>query len=267
MPGTASSAGDGLATIGYSDRMRLTPLTVGFHEPQFLQVLNAENGELLQFGQPAQWSSRTRQRHNAPMGPANSQALNRYAYCLNNPLRYVDPSGHDSGGNDDIGYEQVYDENGNPLKIDGRDVYKVWYFGTVRYIRADCPDLAVFMMYANEYAGLIQDMELQFWTVEIEAAAAIGGGVIFLLSPVSGPFAVPTAVSGFVVCMAAGFLTIVDSVEYMMMIDAANKSGENAWDKMFAMLPTEYNVTNQVLNPSPAGIPSQRYSRGGLGLE
>jgi hypothetical protein len=26
--------------------------------------------------------------------PANPQCLNRYSYCLNNPLRYVDPSGH-----------------------------------------------------------------------------------------------------------------------------------------------------------------------------
>ena len=25
----------------------------------------------------------------------NPQSLNRYSYCLNNPLRYVDPSGHD----------------------------------------------------------------------------------------------------------------------------------------------------------------------------
>jgi RHS repeat-associated protein len=34
--------------------------------------------------------------------PANPQALNRYAYALNNPLRLVDPSGHAStvGGND-----------------------------------------------------------------------------------------------------------------------------------------------------------------------
>jgi hypothetical protein len=28
------------------------------------------------------------------MGPANPQALNRYAYVLNNPVRYIDPSGH-----------------------------------------------------------------------------------------------------------------------------------------------------------------------------
>ena len=27
--------------------------------------------------------------------PANPQSLNRYSYCLNNPLRYTDPSGHD----------------------------------------------------------------------------------------------------------------------------------------------------------------------------
>ncbi|MBM3133080.1 MAG: RHS repeat-associated core domain-containing protein [Chloroflexi bacterium] len=27
--------------------------------------------------------------------PANPQSLNRYSYCLNNPLRYIDPSGHD----------------------------------------------------------------------------------------------------------------------------------------------------------------------------
>ncbi len=27
--------------------------------------------------------------------PDNPQAFNRYSYCLNNPLRYVDPTGHD----------------------------------------------------------------------------------------------------------------------------------------------------------------------------
>lgn len=26
--------------------------------------------------------------------PANPQSLNRYSYCLNNPLKYIDPSGH-----------------------------------------------------------------------------------------------------------------------------------------------------------------------------
>jgi len=27
--------------------------------------------------------------------PVNPQALNRYSYCLNNPLKYIDPTGHD----------------------------------------------------------------------------------------------------------------------------------------------------------------------------
>jgi RHS repeat-associated protein len=94
VPGAASGAGGGLGTISYSDQTRLTPLTVGFHKTQFLQVLNAENGELLEFGQPALWDGQTRQEHNVPAGPANPQALNRYAYCLNNPLVYTDPTGH-----------------------------------------------------------------------------------------------------------------------------------------------------------------------------
>jgi RHS repeat-associated protein len=42
--------------------------------------------------------------------PANPQSFNRYSYCLNNPLKYTDPSGH-----------LVYDENGNP--IDTSDPY------------------------------------------------------------------------------------------------------------------------------------------------
>jgi hypothetical protein len=28
------------------------------------------------------------------LNPANPQSLNRYSYCLNNPLKYIDPSGH-----------------------------------------------------------------------------------------------------------------------------------------------------------------------------
>jgi RHS repeat-associated protein len=37
----------------------------------------------------------------------DSQSLNRYSYCLNNPLKYIDPNGHDdkdgNGYDDDTG--------------------------------------------------------------------------------------------------------------------------------------------------------------------
>ncbi len=95
VPGAADGAGGGATTIGYNERTRLTPLTVAFHEAQFIGVAGNENRELLQFGPPALWDGKVRQEHNVPLGPANPQALNRYAYCLGNPLRYVDPAGHD----------------------------------------------------------------------------------------------------------------------------------------------------------------------------
>jgi RHS repeat-associated protein len=46
--------------------------------------------------------------------PANPQAFNRYSYCLNNPLKYIDPSGHGEIGTMQIGDEKytVMEENG-----------------------------------------------------------------------------------------------------------------------------------------------------------
>ncbi len=92
VPGAASGAGGGAATLGYDPKTRLTPLTVNLGE--FVEQINAENREILQFGWFFQWNVRTRREHNVPRGPVNPQALNRYAYVLNNPLRYVNPSGH-----------------------------------------------------------------------------------------------------------------------------------------------------------------------------
>ena len=51
--------------------------------------------------------------------PTNPQSLNRYSYCLNNPLKYIDPSGHDqiitTGGVNDNGdtWYIIYDGEGN----------------------------------------------------------------------------------------------------------------------------------------------------------
>ena len=92
MPGAADGSGGGAATLGYDLHTRLTPLTTDFHE--FIAQVGDENREVLQYGPFFQWSDKVRQEHNVPMGPANPQALNRYSYVLNNPLRYIDPTGH-----------------------------------------------------------------------------------------------------------------------------------------------------------------------------
>jgi hypothetical protein len=68
----------------------LKPLTVSFHEYGFNAKLNSEN----QFGPWFMLSDKQRQQLGNPMGPSNPQALNRYSYVMNNPVKYTDPSGH-----------------------------------------------------------------------------------------------------------------------------------------------------------------------------
>jgi hypothetical protein len=94
VPGTAASSGGTAATLGYDDQVRLTPLTVGFHETQFLSVVGEENREIAAKGFWFQRSKREQSQSKYQWGPPNPQALNRYGYCLNNLLRYIDPSGH-----------------------------------------------------------------------------------------------------------------------------------------------------------------------------
>ncbi len=48
--------------------------------------------------------------------PYNPQSLNRYSYCLNNPLRYIDPSGHLA-----LPYPETVEEYG----LDADDIYPV----------------------------------------------------------------------------------------------------------------------------------------------
>jgi hypothetical protein len=70
---------------GAADGVAVTLLTVDVHEPGFVAGVNAENRH-------AFWFQHTAQA--APWGPANPQALNRYSYVLNNPVRWTDPTGH-----------------------------------------------------------------------------------------------------------------------------------------------------------------------------
>jgi hypothetical protein len=91
VPGAASGAGGGAATIGRAAGTQLKALTVDFHEPGFVSTVNGENRLRFWF----QMDEEERQQAGSPWGPANPQALNRYSYTLNNPLRYTDPTGHE----------------------------------------------------------------------------------------------------------------------------------------------------------------------------
>jgi RHS repeat-associated protein len=69
------------------------PLRVGTFKPQDIANVGEENRQIAQYGFWFQRGPEARQETVHPTGPTNPQELNRYGYCLGNPLRYVDPSG------------------------------------------------------------------------------------------------------------------------------------------------------------------------------
>ncbi|MBK9943309.1 MAG: RHS repeat-associated core domain-containing protein [Kouleothrix sp.] len=102
VPGSASGGMDGV---------QLRPLTVDFHEPGFLGQIASEN--------------RGNDDKLNTMGLQNPQALNRYSYTQNNPLRWIDSTGHWTAsvclcfsgdvvfGGGSVGFELSFDGEGN----------------------------------------------------------------------------------------------------------------------------------------------------------
>jgi len=75
-------------------RRAMRPLTVAFGETDLLLSANRESADAQADGAGFDRPGLERLRVAAAMATADPQALNRYSYVLNNPLAYVDPSGH-----------------------------------------------------------------------------------------------------------------------------------------------------------------------------
>ncbi|MEM3555014.1 MAG: RHS repeat-associated core domain-containing protein, partial [Candidatus Micrarchaeaceae archaeon] len=75
-------------------QVALTPLLVGAFEPGLIAQVGEENREVAQYGFWFQRGEQARAQTKHPRGPVSPQRLNRYTYCLGNPLRHVDKNGH-----------------------------------------------------------------------------------------------------------------------------------------------------------------------------
>lgn len=96
VPGRIEGREDTSAQVGLDARAALRPLTVDFHETDVLKGVSDEHALLLEKGFWFQLDEEVKQESptKTAWGPRDPQALNRYAYALNNPVRYADPSGH-----------------------------------------------------------------------------------------------------------------------------------------------------------------------------
>jgi len=97
------------------DGIAVKPLTVSFHEGGFLGKVNGENKAPFWF----QLDGRGRQQVGSPWGPANAQALNRYSYVQNNPLKWTDPTGHERRCNTVGCAGKVYNNSSQSVVISG----------------------------------------------------------------------------------------------------------------------------------------------------
>lgn len=73
--------------------MQNSKLNVDFHESGFASAMVGENQQVLQKGFWFQLSGQDQAKTDV-FGPDNPQALSRYSYVLDNPLRYIDSTGH-----------------------------------------------------------------------------------------------------------------------------------------------------------------------------
>lgn len=81
--------------IDYDESSSLIGLTVDLHEKTFVESIATEYATIKQDGFFFQIEATKKESSLKNLwGPQNPQTLNRYTYVLNNPLKYIDPTGH-----------------------------------------------------------------------------------------------------------------------------------------------------------------------------
>ncbi|MGB3223129.1 MAG: RHS repeat-associated core domain-containing protein [Desulforhopalus sp.] len=114
--------------------------------------------------------------------PKYSQAFNRYTYCLNNPVRYVDPSGHHTGGyngpedGDEMADESTHDSSDSQ---DARDAFDDYYSATERIMRDVREAIEEFS----------EDVSFLYTEAPPEARSLLLGATATASLPVAGVFA------------------------------------------------------------------------------
>ena len=179
VPGMASGSGGAAATLGYDDKVALQPLTVDFHEVNFVGTLNSENEDTHNKGFWFMLSQTDQEQAKWLWGPPNPQSLNRYSYVLNNPLRYKDPTGHWVSGGDGhgVGYETVCANAAGIEGSCGTPGYKEVSNkdGTAHLMRIWMVDGAGRVQYKNVWSNQQLYLDFKGYVDAMDSAAENGG--------------------------------------------------------------------------------------------
>jgi len=243
--GRFTSADTVVAGSGHSNAQTLqdvaeamfTPLTVNYAEQQMLMKHNADSAFIQKHGGSLlKVSEQAKQRAKIVGVPLDSQTFDRYAYTSNNPVRYIDPTGHDKGGNEDVGYKSF-------VSADGKTYYRLWLFGKIIVVPENDATkslLSDFKLYANNYASAVTNIK----------AATIGlvGGSFALVGGAIGAFFTCANPLAVVICGASllGILGgVVVDIGSLYVLNTAKDAKKEAYDnaqEMFFKL-TVFDVT------------------------